>query len=618
MRSAGSGGVAGLAFAALIVLAGCGGPSSEALTVPPEGARLEAQVVLSARGPDLPDARFDVPTLGARETVLTLRSTEPRAMAARLSCDGPARLHLEGPGDSGVFLRPGATRAFTIASRHEGVRPRLVLPAGTARCTLDWGDGNRLALIGESREGATATSPAATADACPVPPTPGDALATAFFAPRDLAQTCPRPTGAYALYPDEIDALQLRLERLTGGPVSRAALQQGDPDMPLDFSHAPQFDEIVVSYLQFRADTSGYLVARALAFHAARGTKVRIAVSGALALELDKRLHNALATQYPNVQVQYFNYLPRGFAPLRRATAIFGNSHHIKLFAGISSEPGVSFAVVGGRNLHDGFFFPLLEDRANRPFLIDYDAQSINPVNYVNNYKDFEIGLFDRSVVEDVMAQFVLFWNRDSDGAVMPRPAGPVDATAAQDRNGLVRHFVSLPWADGQSQESLFVDAFDAATREIIAISPFVYPTPAIDAALQRAAARGVKIRLVGRIVGDEPAASFVNSMNADYADRRGDAFSFYAYEPDDGRLTHAKLFVIDSRLAIVTSTNLNRRSFVGDSENGFLFLDRAVARDLRSLITDAIDGAGPYPPELPLLGLGRLLNALPFLANQL
>lgn len=593
-------------------------------TFAPGVALLEAQVFLSARGPDQPDARFDLPGLNARETRVALVPTENRAMAAAIACDGPARLLLTGPRDSGLFMRPGAERSFSLPSRYEGIAPTLVLPAETKHCHLGWGNGNSLRLVRENVVNPVVTRLDAQAATCPPYKGRDDALAKAFFAERDLAQTCARPTGAFALYPDEIAAMQLRLERLTGAAVSRAALEQGDPEMALDFSRAPQFDEIVVSYLQVRADVSGYLTARALAFHAARGTTVRMIAHGPLALAADRRLFGALASQFPNFQIQYFNYHPSGFAPLRRLKANFANAHHMKVFAGVSAEPGASFALVGGRNLHDGFFFPSVDDLGKRPFLIDYDAFSLNPVQYLNKHEDFEIGLFDRTVVADVVGHFDQFWNRDAAGAVMPRyparAAGAVGAVAAegQERDGLVRHFISLPWADELAQEALFVDVFDAAAREILIMSPFLYPPPAIDAALLRAAERGVKVRLLSRYIGDEPPSIFVNSMNADYADRRRDVFSIEAYEPGGGLTSHLKLFVVDERLAIVTSTNLNRRSFVGDSENGLVFLDPAVAHGIRARIDQAMNRAEPFPPDPPMLWLGRLLDGIPFLADLL
>lgn len=597
----------------LALVAGCSLTLPEAPRgFPDTGARLEATIYITAKGPDRADAVARFPAAAGGETRIALASVDLRPISARVRCSGEARLRATDDTGPGLYMRPGAQVQVRVPPRRAHRLPRLVLPPDTARCQIDWGDGHSLRLLRDGEPVPVSTS----APACTPPEVSHtDPLARAFFAERALSQTCSRPTGTFAIYPDELDALQFRLERLTGASVNRTELATGNPDLPLDFSNAPHFDEIVVSYLQVRADLSGYLVARALAFHAARGTRVRIAVSDSLALPLDKRLFQRLAAQYPNVQLQYFRYLPRGFAPFARLSGAFTKSHHIKIFAGLSREPGASFALVGGRNLHDGFFYPELEAPPKRPFLHDYSEPAINPVAYVNNYEDFEIGLFDRAVVGDVVAQFDRFWKRDQRGSVM---VGIEKATAAPavGKDGLVRHFLSLPWADGFAQERLFVDLIDASGHEILVMSPFLYPTAAIDAALLRAAKRGVRVTLVSRFIGDEPVSVATNALNAAYADRRRDAFAFFAYAPG-AKLTHTKLVVIDDRLAIVTSTNLNRRSFFGDSENGFLFLDRAVARALRGEVEAAIADAEPFPEGAGLQWLAKIINALPPLANQ-
>lgn len=608
---------AGILLLALGALAGCAPPGADIGTPPPaESARLEATVYLSARGPDQPDARFDMPWRDARETVVTLVSTAPRAMAAALSCDGPARLRLDGPLDQGLFMRAGAERRFTLPARHEADMPAIVLPPETRSCELTWGEGNRLALLRENIGDPEVAALDARTRSCDLGAPRGDALAAAFFANRGLAQTCARSTGSYKLYADEVDALQVRLERLTGAPVSRAAIEAADPDMPLDFSRAPRFDQIVVSYLQVRADISGYLTARALAVHAARGTKVRVAVSGTLALDKDRRLLEALAAQYPNVQLQYFRHSPKGFAPLANLAGMISKSHHIKLFAGLSSEPGHSFALVGGRNLHDGFFYPDIDYVETRPELHNYGDFTLNPLDYVDRYEDFEIGLFSRTAVEDVLAQFGRFWNRDAIGSEMSNGDNAAAAPSSARRDGLVRHYISLPWQHGLAQEDLFVDMIDAARREVTFMSPFVYPTPAIDAALLRAVERGVRVRLVVRLKTAEPAALVVNSLNSHYLERRRDDFEVYVYDPHP-RTVHTKLFTFDDRVAIVTSTNLNQRSFHGDSENGFVFLDSGVARKLREQIEIAMRQAEPATLQPLFLMLGEAAHAIPGLIKQ-
>ena len=607
-----------VALAGLVALTACTVPRPEApLVRSDKDARIAATLYLSQSGPDQDDARFDFSRQDAHETRITLKATASRPLPAEITCDGAARLALAPAPDKGLYLRPGASRRFTLPSRLAETMPRLVLTPEVTRCTLNWGD-NQVALVAEDLADPAVARLDARTDLCLVPPEAGlDPLARAFFANRVLSQTCASPTGRYALYPDEIDALRLRLERLTGGTVTRAMLTAGDPDMALDFSHAPHFDEIVVSYLHMRADLSGYLVTRALAFHAARGTKVRIAMANGLMLGLDRRLIEALASQYPNVQIQYFRWSSRRPIGLTGIFNTYQRAHHVKIFAALSPEPDQSFVLIGGRNMHDMFFFPELPDRPSRPFLHDYtnDSALQNPFAFFNPYEDFEIGLFDHATVAEVVAHFGKFWTRDDRGAVMAPMIAASRESAGAPRDGVVRHFISLPWADGQDQEAYYVALIDAARDEVLALSPFTYPTPAIDAALLRAEARGVRVRLITRFIGGEPPAMFVNGLNTDYFDRRASDFEMVTYTPEN-RLLHTKLIVIDRRLAIVASTNLNRRSFLHDGENGLVFLDRAVAGQVHALVERYWVNGKPMPDNRFFLNLGRILEATPEVAQ--
>lgn len=570
-----------LAIAAMVVafalLAGCTPPPpGPPLGFPQSGARLAATVYLSARGPDRPDASLRYPSAAGGETRLTLAPTDRRPMSLALRCDGPARLWQAGERGPGRYLRRGGLRRVRLPGKGQGALPVLALPAETAVCEVSWGAGHRLRLL---RDGAPATPPS-RAPACPMPPdAPDDPLARAFFVSRPLDQTCAAPAGGFALVPGKLEALKWRLDRLTGSDVPLAQLAITDPDMTLDFSHAPRFDEIIVSYLAIRADLSGWLTMRTLAAHAAAGTRIRIMTTASLNAPLDRAPLEALAAQYPNVSVQFFRFPVTapgdGWKPL-------GRSSHVKLFLGLSPDPGRSFALVGGRNLVDGFFFDHETTFPGHPALRSYGAaaRGMPWYGYFSLYDDFEIALTDRARVAEIAAQFKRYFEHEARHAVMrPRP----HARVAEGGRGYVRHFISLPWADGRAQERFYVDLFDAAQREIFVVSPFTYPTPAIAAALRRAAARGVDVRIVTRRGADEPPALFTRALNARFERENRDRFRFRLYD-HGATMLHAKIVLIDSRAAIVASSNLNRRSFLQDSENGLVFLGGPAVAALKGV----------------------------------
>lgn len=562
---------------ALGLAAACAVPTPEAPRhFPDSGARIEATVYIAPEGPARADAVARFAAVEGGETRIGFVSVGSRAIAARVSCDGEARLRVAGETGLGLYLRPGASRALSVPGRGADAHPLLVLPPETARCQIDWGEGHSVALL---RDGAPVTVPAPRPACAPPATAPGDALARAFFAERPLMQTCAAPTGPVELVPGELEGLKWRLDRLTGSDVSTAALTSGDPDMALDFSRAPQFDEIVVSYLLIRADLAGWLTTRTLAYHAARGTRVRILASSALMNGFDRRPFDQLAARFPNVEIQYFRWPAQSPADLIDSIQ---RANHIKLFLGLSDEPGQSFALIGGRNLTDGFFLDGKADYPDHPFLHSYgkEADGLQGLVFHSIYDDFEVALTDRARVAEIAAQFDRFYTRDARNQLMRGP----DATgqSASGNDGLVRHFISLPWADSHAHEQLYVDLFDAATREIFVVSPFNYPTPALEAALRRAAARGVDVRFVTRRGADEPPAAFTRALNARFDDENRGAYRFRLFDTGD-RLLHAKIIVIDDRLGIVASSNLNRRSYLHDTENGLVFLDRAVVRGLKA-----------------------------------
>ena len=590
-----------------VILGGCAvqhTPTPQ--SVPSDGPLVEALVFLSADGPVHPDAVFDLPSVKRRATKLTLQSLETRPMSARVSCDGPARLLVDG---EDRFVRPGGTQPFDVAVRR-GPQAQLILSPEVSRCELHWGEGRQLVLQDTSLHNPAQVKLDTFRETCPEPRTDaGDALYQAFYANTALAQTCATAPGPIDFAIDPLDALNVRIEALIGKRMPRSVLESGDPDMPIDFSRAPKLDLIVLSYLHIRADLSGHLVRRMIEYHAARGTRVRILTSAALMLDLDRTYWESLAARQPNVQLQYFSWNPQGFDPPTALIDTVQRANHTKLFLTLSPEPGRSRFITGGRNLHDGFFFDDIFDVTGHPELRSYEEGSVQDLTWHTVYHDFEIVMRGDTAVRRVASHFSTLWHRDSDGAVpVPMTRGGAAATLPQDR--IARHFISYPWADGGALEHLFVDLIDAAQDEILAVSPFVYPPPSIVAALERAEARGVRVVLVLRINSTDPPGFFTTALNHAFLNQHSDSFERWNYEPD-GHLMHTKLLIVDQRLSMVTSTNLNRRSFLHDTENGVTFLDRAMAGRLTAVVESYMRDGEQITGPLPTTGLMRATSFL-------
>ncbi len=577
---------------------------------PSENWRLaEANLYLDLEGPTDPAAEFLFPAQGAYETSISLNSLATRDLQVSIGCDGVARLY--GVAAHPVHIRAGKVVDLTL-ERESHAKVHLTVGPEVTTCNLSWGDGHQMALRHEDLARPDLARLDARETYCASPePARMDALEAAFYADRWLSQTCAQATGNVTLLSDSVEALNARFEALTGRKVSKTQLMQGDPDMALDFSQAPQLDLIYVSYLLLRADYTGALLKRMLAWHAARGSIVRILVADRLMLDLDRALYEDLAARFPNVQIQYFKWTKPGLKTPGDLIDTVQLSHHIKIFATLSRQPGRSRFIVGGRNHWDGFFFDDPFDMTAYPELRTYntDADAFFSLLYHSIYEDFEITLQGDEIVKDFMAHLSTFWHRDtrSHASRTMSVAGPVSGAP---RDGRTRHFMSLPWADNHAQEAFVVELLDAAQKEITIVSPFMYPTPAIVNAMLRARARGVPVIVVLRVDSTDPSGAFVTALNRGFVQDWAGDFEVYEYVPGR-RMLHTKLILIDGRLSVVTSSNLNRRSFLYDSENGLVFLDRAVTARLQAVVDGYLVNANRQVPggELPLFD--RTLNSL-------
>ncbi len=566
-----------------------------------------ANLYMTRQGPVGGAADFLVPMNAARTTEITLNSLAHKDIDATLVCNGKARL--KGAALKSTTLRPGQEVGFRIAARsHDKVV--LAWSSAVTECNLTWGEGAMITLKREDLARPDLARLDQTEDTCRAPdPARMDALQSAFYADRWLSQTCAQTTGPVRLLSQPLRALNARVEALTGRMVSEAALRAGNPDMALDFSRAPKLDMIYVSYLLMRADFSGYLVKRMLAWHAARGTIVRILLTDKLMLDQDRALFEELAADYPSVQIQYFTWTRPGLKNPAELIDTLQRAHHIKVFATLSSEPGRSRFIVGGRNIWDGFFFDHPIDLSAYPNLRTYDENGAQGLMYYSIYADFEIEMRRDQSVRNFMAQLSTFWHRDQRRQVA-RPMAVTTDVGGAPRNGVTRHFLSLPWADNQAQEQYFAELFDAAETEITIVTPFMYPTPKIVNAMLRARARGVRVVVVARINSTDPSGSFITAMNHGFVKRWAGEFEVYDYVPGR-RMMHTKLILIDGRLSVVTSSNMNRRSFLHDTENGLVFLDRSVTRKLEALVDRYLATANRLEPGGELPPFDRVMNEL-------
>ena len=416
--------------------------------------------------------------------------------------------------------------------------------------------------------------------------------AVSFFWDQNFGQvSCPRVAESITNLRDPIKAFNTKIRGLIGSDVPPEAFRDKDPTAKLDFSKAPPMDFIWVSSLNFSADFYGDVLARALRHHADRGTQIRILIPEATVLRKDKAIINKLMYGRPNVKIQYYKYRSTDGMHGRWIDG-FHRVNHAKMLIGYSeAHPENNFFVTGGRNIRDSYLFIDKPGYYKYPWLIDY-AGNERPFIY---YDDFEVELRGKDVVKPVLAQMLEFWNRDDKtnyvrsanvNAVRPLAQGQERYFYELSKSkAMMRTILSVPFSDDGMLEKFYVEMIDSAEKEILVTTPYFRPSKAISEAFGRASARGVKMKLLTRIVlaGDDT-PSIAEDVNKEGINRHLKEMKIFEWT-EAKSIMHAKLMVVDQKLSFISSVNLNARSFVHDTEAGVIILHEETALKFREEI---------------------------------
>lgn len=395
-------------------------------------------------------------------------------------------------------------------------------------------------------------------------------LDSLFWSHTEPNMTCPTQVSKIYGLRDPINSLQKKLESLIGQAPTREELLKLNPLMPLDFSLAPQFDVIYLSSLNFSADFYGSMIRRALEHHAGRGTQIRIELPKVTLSNKDLTLLTQLTSRYPNVKLQLYKYsasdLPDG-TPLDRWHRV----NHSKLIIGISTQdPTKDFLITGGRNIRDSYIFTQPTNLKLWPWLVNY-PDGEEPYVF---YDDYEILIKDTAAVKSVYSQAQGFFMRDHE--YLYRNSTSInsahDPTTLPNRDlDFVRHFYSVPFKKSKDLEHLFVNLIDQSKTEILMTTPYFRPTPQISEALGRASQRGVKIHILTRIeLAGDGTPKIAEDVNKKGVNEHLHLLNLYEWT-ENNSIMHAKLATFDREIALVSSVNLNKRSFTHDIESGFL-----------------------------------------------
>jgi phosphatidylserine/phosphatidylglycerophosphate/cardiolipin synthase-like enzyme len=482
-------------------------------------------------------------------------------------------------------------------------------------------------------------------------------------------------TGCASLPPPAPDrAMQQALPAAPDGVLPQAAAralshaQPAGPSALLSLAHpalaldarltliAQAQQSLDLQYYHLADDGTGRRVLRALRDAARRGVRVRLLLDDFYTAGMDPLLQ-ALAAQ-PNVQLRLFNPFYGGRSTtLGRWLALAGDfrrlNHrmHNKLFIANGA-----LAVVGGRNLADGYF-----QRSDEANFIDFDA------------------LVTGAAVPDLAAVFDRFWNspvvRDLADVLAPL-AGEAEATAQRREfevltavaeaggeartapqpasasfatlltNGLPGMVGSVAEVTADAPEKLSravgdslaetatyraIQVFHEARQELMLFSPYFIPGEPGMAGLREARAHGVAVRIITNALSatDEPLASLayeryrvpmlqlgVELYEVSGTTTQRDERLRAVFGPSRAQL-HTKLAVVDRRTLLIGSLNLDQRSATTNTELALVVRSPELTRQVLTWFnsSERRDVRGSYQVRLTpegrlqwvaLLGEGR------------
>ena len=126
----------------------------------------------------------------------------------------------------------------------------------------------------------------------------------------------------------------------------------------------------------------------------------------------------------------------------------------------------------------------------------------------------------------------------------------------------------------------MFVQLINLAKDRLWIASPYFVPSPSIVSALQLAALRGVKIRILLPL---KPDHLLVYLASYSYLDQMSfPNIRFFRYE---NGFMHQKVMLVDDDLALVGTANMDNRSFYLNFEVGILVHDTAFAGNVEKML---------------------------------
>ena len=182
---------------------------------------------------------------------------------------------------------------------------------------------------------------------------------------------------------------------------------------------------------------------------------------------------------------------------------------------------------------------------------------------------------------------FVSDWIGDGGDDISHLLAAPAKQAAG---NGAIAQVIGAgPTVSFDSMPSCFAELMHSARQELVVTTPYFVPNDQVLFALTSAARRGVDVVLALPKRNDSIVVA--GTSRSYYQDLVGAGVRLFEYRSG---LLHAKTIVVDRKVGLIGSANLDRRSFELNFENNILFADEDFAAVLRARQEDYLADSDP------------------------
>jgi len=197
-------------------------------------------------------------------------------------------------------------------------------------------------------------------------------------------------------------------------------------------------------------------------------------------------------------------------------------------------------------------------------------------------------------VVREFNAAFITDWYSETEELLDERTAPEMRVRTPITGDALCQVLPSGPGFDHNNNLMLFVALLQAAQRRITIVNPYVVPEETLLLALTSAAQRGVEVTLIVSEIGDQFLVDHAQGSYYEELLKAGVKIHRYLAPV----ILHSKSITIDDDIAVISSSNMDIRSFQLNLEITIVCYDTQVVADVRRLEEEYLRCARPLQLE--------------------